>query len=76
MKLMTEAYTFAIAEESSKFTITLTEASTGKTKIFVTHYGHLEGHRAHMNSLTDDLCSSWFREKPEKKPKKDRVTNS
>lgn len=74
MKLM-EQHDFTIVLDGEGYpTITLTELATGKVKVFplrcVKGPGCIGGLTSHMNSLTDDLCSSWFNQRERKKPKK------
>jgi hypothetical protein len=65
-------YTMLQTEEGTR--IGLHELATGKTKTFWIGYPiDLDRLANHMDSLTDDLCSSWFRER-EKKPKKEKKT--
>lgn len=75
MKLM-EQHDYKIELDAEGYpTITLTELATGKTKLF--HLRHAKGPEyaerlaGHMDSLTDDLCSSWFNQRERKKPKKE-----
>lgn len=75
MKLM-EQHDFTITLDGEGYpTITLTELATGRVKLF--HLRHSKGPEyaesltRHMNSLTDDLCSSWFNQRDRKKSKKD-----
>lgn len=54
--------------------IVLTEKETGKTMTFKIANKQVKAEHIqdHMNSLTDDLCSSWFNKKTntgKKKPK-------
>lgn len=64
--LHSEAYTFKIEQLWVECTITLTQVATGKTKVFFLARGNVERLTDHMNSLTDDLCSQWFNERPPK----------
>ena len=56
-------------------TITLTELATGKVKLFPLRCSkgpeYAKSLARHMDSLTDDLCSSWFNQRERKKPKKE-----
>lgn len=56
-------------------TITLTELATGKVKLFPLRHAkgseYAKSLARHMNSLTDDLCSSWFNQRERKKKAKE-----
>lgn len=72
MKLMTE-YDFVVSPNvKCGVDVVLTQLESGKTKEFYVAAGSIAGLTKHMNSLTDDLCSSWFnvrdRQKKAKKP--------
>lgn len=62
----------ALTREGDKggFIIILRQEHTGKTKQFFQAVGSIENLISHMNSLTDDLCSQWFNERPPKIKKK------
>ena len=68
-------YTLNEAIERSGYEIILTEVASGKTQQFyiADPKVKIEHLRQHMDSLTDDLCSSWFNKKggKPKKGKKD-----
>jgi hypothetical protein len=70
---MTE-YDYTIVQDVEGYpTITLTQLSTGKVKVFPLRCTkHTSGLHRHMCSLTDDLCSSWFNERV-RKPKKEKA---
>lgn len=56
------------AGRSAGIEINLVELETGKVKVFFIA-GNKNPDRVlqHMNSLTDDLCSSWFSQRERKK---------
>jgi len=79
-KLSSDAYDYRIFDATKNKTdgveIILCQTATGKSKRFF-----CAGHTypalhllSHMNSLTDDLCSSWFNERPAKKKKEKNET--
>lgn len=68
-KLSSDEYSYVIEDDvRGGVTITLTQTSTGKTKLFYQVVGG-PGLLQHMDSLTDDLCSQWFNERPKKEKK-------
>lgn len=74
MKLMTQ-YDYTVVLDGEGYpTITLTELATGKNKTFHLRHGkgpdYAERLAHHMDSLTDDLCSSWFNQRERKPAKK------
>lgn len=74
-KLM-EQHDFTITMDEEGYpTIKLVELATGKVKEFHLRHNkgadYVESLTRHMNSLTDDLCSSWFNQRERKKPKKE-----
>lgn len=70
-KLSSAEYTFTVTKNADySITTVLTQVSTGKTKTFFQASGSADGAHEHMLSLTDDLCSQWFNERPPKKEKK------
>jgi hypothetical protein len=78
MKLSTEYdYAFKVlACAQVGLQTTLRELSTGKEKVFFqagaafTSDEAVASMQKHMDSLTDDLCSSWFKQRERKKDKK------
>jgi hypothetical protein len=65
------SYTFSAAEKHGTLgiNITLTQASTGNTKVFfqVGQTSDIPSFVSHMNSLTDDQCAQWFNVREPKK---------
>lgn len=75
MKLM-EQHDFTITMDEEGYpTIKLVELATGKVKLFPMRcakgQGYVDSLTRHMNSLTDDLCSSWFNQRERKKKAKE-----
>lgn len=68
-KNTTPRFEYFVTAEGDEITTVLIETETGNTKTFVTSAGSLQGHIAHMNSLTDELCESWFSSGKRKKGK-------
>lgn len=67
---MMEKFEFEITGEASNWTVILREKSTRREKSFhIAAPTSAERIAVHMNSLTDDLCSSWFMAPREKKKK-------
>lgn len=58
----------AVAGRSSGIQVDLVELETGKVRVFfIAGDKSVDRVRYHMNSLTDDLCSSWFTQRERKK---------
>lgn len=68
-KLTTPRFGYVITSDGCQVTTVLVETETGNTKTFVTSAGSMNGHVSHMNSLTDELCESWFNTGKRKKGK-------
>lgn len=68
---LTTKYSYSVySENGNGVRVILTETETGKTKEFVKANGSVEGYLAFMNSLTDELCESFFGSGKKKKGKK------
>lgn len=73
-KLSSAEYTFTVTKNDDfSLNTTLTQVSTGKTKVFYQGAGSADSVHRHMLSLTDTLCEQWFNERPPKKPKKEKA---
>ena len=70
MKLNTD-YTYITTDDGKMFLTEVTQVSTGKKHVFKqsNSMSSVEKLTSHMDSLTDDLLSGWFKE-PRQKPAK------
>lgn len=74
-KLSSANYSYTLSQDEKGTTIVLMETSSGKNKTFFLAGEHsLWVLLNHMNSLTDELCEQWFKERDhgKKKKKKDK----